>query len=141
MGILSLRDTKGGASPSIVRGKTVPGKITQLVPPSVPKPNVSAASQTPSQAPAPYVPRFGRPKILVPDDFWSNLKQFLTERPIRVRERKGAPFTQTAFGAGFFDNLAESFRSTPGGNRPVNSRLAVSWGANFRGVRAPHYAI
>ena len=113
----------------------MPGKINKLVPPSAPKPSVSATgSQPPSQASqvrAPYVPRFGRPRILVPDDFWSNLKQFLTERPIKVRERKDAPFTQTSFGAGFFGNLAESLRSTPGGNRPVNSRLAVSWGVGF----------
>lgn len=65
------------------------------------------------------------------DDFWSNLKQFLTERPIKIRERKDAPFTQTNFGAGFFGNLAESFRSAPGGNRPVNSRLAVPWGVGY----------
>src|SRR5499427_8295807 len=67
----------------------------------------------------------------MPDDFWSNLKQFLTERPIKIRERKDAPFTQTSFGSGFFGNLAESFRSAPGGNRPVNSRLAVAWGAGY----------
>src|SRR5205807_1802476 len=58
------------------------------------KPRVSA---TGSQAP-PYVPRFGRPPMLVPDDFWSNLKQFLTERPVKVREHKDAPFTRTSFG-------------------------------------------
>src|SRR5437764_10602240 len=114
------------------KGSTVPGKINNLVPPSAMKPKVSpAGAQSSSQAKAPYVPRFGRPAILVPDDFWSNLKQFLTERPIKVRERKDAPFTQTSFGAGFFGNLAESLRSTPGGNRPVNSRLAVSWGVGF----------
>ena len=79
------------------------------------------------------MPRFGRPKILVPDDFWSNLKQFLTERPIKVRERKDAPFTQTSFGTGFFGNLAEYLRPRPGGNRPINSRLTVAWGANFGG--------
>lgn len=82
---------------------------------------------------SPYVPRFGRPAILVPDDFWSNLKQFLTERPIKVRERKDAPFTRTSFGSGFFGNLAEYFRSHPAANRPVNSRLTVAWGANFGG--------
>src|SRR5439155_25412924 len=63
-----------------------------------------------------------------PDDFWSNLKQFLTERPIKVRERKDAPFTQTSFGTGFFGNLAEYLRPRPGGNRPINSRLTVAWG-------------
>ncbi len=69
--------------------------------------------------------------MLVPDDFWSNLKQFLTERPIKVRERKDAPFTRTTFGTGLLGNLAEFFRPDPLKNRRVNSRLAVSWGAGF----------
>ncbi len=90
-------------------------------------------SQPSSRVPPPYVPRFGRPAILVPDDFWSNLKQFLTERPIKVRERKDAPFTQTSFGTGFFGNLAEYLRPHPVAKRPVNSRLAVAWGTNFGG--------
>src|SRR6266705_4641294 len=111
---------------------TVPGKITRVVPPSAAKPNVSAANpQPPAQARAPYVPRFGRPAILVPDDFWSNLKQFLTERPVKVRERKDAPFTRTSFGTGFFGNLVEYLRPSPVWKRPVNSRLAVAWGTNF----------
>ncbi|PYT59582.1 MAG: energy transducer TonB [Acidobacteria bacterium] len=93
---------------------------------------MSATGSQPSVR-APYVPRFGRPPILVPDNFWSNLKQFLTERPIKVRERKDAPFTQTSFGTGFAANLSEFFRSSPAANRPVNSRLAVAWGANFGG--------
>src|SRR5205807_5928554 len=130
--ILSLGHIQSGASASIVGGQTVPGNYNKLVPPPPPRPKVSQTASQPSPSTRPsYVPRFGRPRILVPDDFWSNLKQFLTERPIKVRERKDAPFTQTSFGAGFFGNLAESLRSTPGGNRPVNSRLAVSWGVGF----------
>src|SRR2546429_4099520 len=57
--------------------------------------------------------------------------QFLTERPVKVRERKDAPFIRTSFGAGLFGNLAEYFRPDPLKNRPVNSRLAVSWGGSF----------
>ena len=96
------------------------------------KPKVSPAGSQPSaQATPAYVPKFGRPKILMPDDFWSNLKQFLTERPVKVRERKDAPFTQTTFGSGLAGNLAEFLRSGPSAKRPVNSRLAVSWGAGF----------
>ena len=71
--------------------------------------------------------------MLVPDDFWSNLKQFLFERPINVRERKDAPFTRTSFGDGLASNLSEFFSSNPAAKRPVNSRLAVSWGSNFGG--------
>src|SRR5215831_11260823 len=92
------------------------------------RPNASA-----SQTPPPYVPRFGRPKILVPDDFWSNLRQFLLERPVKVRERKDAPFTQTSFGSGLLGNLGEFLKPGPSSRRQVNSRLAVAWGANFGG--------
>src|SRR5215467_14409272 len=97
------------------------------------RPQAPAAQTSAPQTPPAYVPRFGRPKILVPDDFWSNLRQFLLERPIKVRERKDAPFTQTSFGSGLAGNLGEFFKPGPSGKRPVNSKLAVAWGANFGG--------
>jgi len=31
-------------------------------------------------------PKFGRPAMLMPDNFWSNLRQFLFERPVKIRE-------------------------------------------------------
>src|SRR5258707_14466664 len=112
----------------------VPGKFISLLPPEITKPRVSAGRPKPAVA-VPYsaVPKFAKPDILIPDNFWSNLKQFLTERPVKVRERKDAPFTQTSFGTGLSDNLAEFFRSSPASKRPVNSRLAVAWGSNFGG--------
>src|SRR5207248_11639280 len=95
--ILSLRDTKGGASSVYTERYTVPGKINKFVPPPPQRPNVSgAAPQPPAPARSSYVPRFGRPAILMPDDFWSNLRQFLTERSEepscreRVETKKGA---------------------------------------------------
>ncbi len=112
----------------------MPGKIDRLVPPAVTKPKVSATGSQPAvQVPSRYVPKFGRPAILVPDDFWSNLKQFLTERPVKVRERKDAPFTQTSFGSGLAGNLAEFLKPGPARRGAVNSRLTVAWGANFGG--------
>src|SRR5437870_2526953 len=112
----------------------VPGKFINLLPPQITKPKVSAVGRAPAvPAPSSAVPKFTKPDLLIPDNFWSNLKQFLTERPIKVRERKDAPFTQTSFGTGFAANLSEFFRSSPAANRPVNSRLAVAWGANFGG--------
>jgi periplasmic protein TonB len=112
----------------------VPGSFIHLLPPEIKKAKVSAAGSPPAiPVPARAVPKFGRPHILIPDNFWSNLKQFMTERPVKVRERKDAPFTQTAFGAGLAGNLSEFFRSSPAANRPVNSKLAVAWGANFGG--------
>lgn len=112
----------------------MPGKFIDLLPSQKMRPKVSAKGSEPS-VPVPYsaVPKFARPEILIPDNFWSNLKQFLTERPVKVRERRDAPFTQTSFGAGLGSNLSDFFSSGPVPKGPVNSRLAVSWGSNFGG--------
>lgn len=83
--------------------------------------------------PASVVPKFGAPAHLVTDNFWSNLKQFLTERPVKIIERADAPFTRNSFGAGLGDNLREFLSSRPVPKGPLNSRLAVNWGANFGG--------
>lgn len=112
----------------------MPGTFINLLPPEIRKGNVSAKGSEPAvPVPAAAVPKFGRPDILIPDRFWSNLVQFLTERPVKVRERKDAPFTRTTFGAGLGDNLKDFFSSGPAPKGPVNSRLAVSWGSNFGG--------
>jgi periplasmic protein TonB len=112
----------------------VPGTFINLLPPEITKVRVSAKGPEPAvPVPASAVPKFGRPDILIPDRFWSNLVQFLTERPVKVRERKDAPFTHTTFGAGLGDNLKDFFSSGPAPKGPVNSRLAVSWGSNFGG--------
>jgi protein TonB len=111
----------------------VPDKIINLLPPELAKARVSATPETPVPVPYTAVPKFAKPQILIPDNFWSNLKQFLTERPINVRERADAPFTKTSFGAGMGDNLKDFFSSKPVPKGPVNSKLAVAWGANFGG--------
>src|SRR5438445_4173780 len=110
----------------------VPHKFINLLPPEITRPRVSGslpAIPVPSSA----VPKFVNPDILIPDNFWSNLKQFFIERPIKVRERADAPFTKTSFGAGVGDNLKDFFSSGPVPKGPVNSRLAVAWGSNFGG--------
>jgi periplasmic protein TonB len=111
----------------------VPGLIVNLVPEELKKPAVSASNQPAVPVPSTAVPKFGAPKILIPDNFWSNLKQFLTERPVKVANRPGAPFVKAAFGGGVFSNLSDFFSSRPAPKGPVNSRLAVSWGSNFGG--------
>jgi protein TonB len=117
-----------------LKRETVPGKFINLLPPEITKRRVSAAGREPAvPVPASAVPKFEAPDILIPDNFWSNLKQFFTERPIKVREHKGAPFTQTSFGTGVGDNLKEFFSSRPAPKGPVNSKLAVAWGSNFGG--------
>jgi protein TonB len=112
----------------------VPGNFINLLPPERKKAKVSGAGPEPVvSVPASAVPKFVKPAILIPDNFWSNLKQFFVERPIKVRERSDAPFTKTSFGMGIGDNLKDFFSSGPVPKGPVNSRLAVAWGSNFGG--------
>src|SRR5213592_3554381 len=102
--------------------KTVPDNFISLLPRSVKRPKLPTAGAAPRiPVPARAVPRFGRPDILIADNFWSNLKQFLTERPVNVRERKDAPFTQTSFGSGIGGNLWEFLRLRPASRGRVNS--------------------
>ena len=112
----------------------MPDKFINLLPPEITKAKVSGAGSQPAvPVPSSAVPKFVKPEILIPDNFWSNLKQFFIERPIKVRERADAPFTKTSFGAGVSDNLKDFFSSGPAPKGPVNSRLAVAWGSNFGG--------
>ena len=112
----------------------MPGNFINLLPPELTKPKVSGPGAEPVvSVPAKSVPKFTNPEILIPDNFWSNFKQFLFERPIKVRERADAPFTKTSFGTGIGENLKDFFSSAPATRGPVNSKLAVSWGANFGG--------
>ena len=112
----------------------MPGNFINLLPPEFTKARVSRTGPEPAvSVPSSAVPKFVKPDILIPDNFWSNLRQFLVERPIKVRERADAPFTKTSFGMGLGDNLKDFFSSGPVSKGPVNSKLAVAWGSNFGG--------
>ena len=114
--------------------ETVPGTFIDLLPTELRKPNVSAAKSQPNvPVPSSAVPKFGPPDHLMPDRFWSNLVQFLTERPIKISRNFRSPLMPASYGGGFFENLSEFFSSRPVPRGPVNSRLAVSWGTNFGG--------
>src|SRR5271163_1570078 len=63
--------------------------------------------------------------------FFSNLKEFLTERPVKVTANKSDVFKQPAFGESLNDNLKEFFKPAPRG--PVNSDLLVNWNAGLGG--------
>src|ERR1700674_2616591 len=55
--------------------------------------------------------------------FVSNLKDFLTERPVKLpKNDKGVVFTSPGFGDGLTENLREWFKPTP---KAVASRMAV----------------
>jgi TonB family protein len=63
--------------------------------------------------------------------FISNLKEFLTERPVKVKSGKSDVFQQPGFGESLNDNLKEFFR--PEARGPVNSDLLVNWDGGFGG--------
>ena len=54
----------------------------------------------------------------------SNLKDFLTERPIKVKSGEAAAFRMPSFGEGMGENVRELFRPAP---KRVNSDLLVDW--------------
>src|ERR1700679_46861 len=55
----------------------------------------------------------------------SNLKDFLTERPVKVRGGRSPVFAMTGFGSSLTDNFKEFFQPSPRG--AVNSALLVNW--------------
>jgi protein TonB len=110
----------------------VPAPIISLLPPDSTRP--SASGSTPNVVvPASALPDFGTPKRVVSDGFISNLKQFFTERPVKLSGEVNSTLMPTKYGGGFAENLKEFFNSRPVPKGPVNSRLAVSWGTNFGG--------
>lgn len=73
----------------------------------------------------------------MPDRFWSNLRDFLLERPVKLGPaRAGTPFRPPTFQSGILDNLKEFLQSRPvPAGRTGTSRLEVNWGGNFGGFR------
>jgi len=106
--------------------------LTNLLPDEISKPKRKGPEEI-VPVPKEALPNFGTPDILIPDNFWSNLKQFLFERPVKVIERADVPFTKNSFGSGLAENL-KFFLSSPNAPKHVtNKRLEVDWGGNFGG--------
>ncbi len=92
------------------------------------------------------LPRLATDRNAGPKQFFSNLGEFLFERPVKLRNpnARGA-FTDAGFGAGMMENLKEWMRRTPRSARgPVNSEMLVAWqpwhkrfGNNLRDLIAP----
>lgn len=126
-------DTLVRVAASKVEGHYVAGTFIDLLPPELKRAPGGGTVSLPAEGPVKAVPRFGRPAMLMPDNFWSNLKQFLFEKPVKVRGDYHSPLMPSEYGGGLLDNLKEYFSSKPAPKGPVNSRLTVSWGANFGG--------
>jgi periplasmic protein TonB len=67
--------------------------------------------------------------------FRSNLRDFLTERPVKIRRgSEPSPFESAGFGSSLSENLKEFWRPLPRSARQANSELLVaskSWIATF----------
>jgi periplasmic protein TonB len=81
--------------------------------------------------PSAAVPEFVTPQHLIPDNFWSNLKQFLFERPLNIAERSDVPFAKKSFGSGIRENLNFFLYAPKVSNAPINKKLEVDWGGSF----------
>lgn len=116
--------------------------IVNLLPPDIAKSKVSSSFSTQANANSPAtrpasVPKFEPPAHLIPDRFWSNLRDFLLERPVKLGPASpGTPFRPTSFGGGLLDNLKEFLQSRPvPARRAGTSGLEVNWGGSFGGFR------
>src|ERR1700682_3007792 len=87
----------------------------------------------PSGAPRRPVPQFGTPGRFVTDGFWGNLKQFLTERPVKLSGDVHSPLLPENYGDGFKENLNTVFKGVQVPKGASNSRLEVAWRAVFGG--------
>lgn len=75
-------------------------------------------------------PRLGGAQKPLSRGFISNLKDFLTERPIKVdKNAKGVVFTPPQYGGGVAENFKEWFKPTP---KAVSSRMTVDWQPSYK---------
>jgi TonB family protein len=102
----------------------------KLLPDEVSRPKRTAPEEV-IAVPRSAVPEFETPAHLMPDNFWSNLKQFLFERPVKITERKDVPFTRNTFGTGMRENIRYYFSAPKVSNRAIDKRYEVDWGGSF----------
>ena len=79
-------------------------------------------------------PRLGGYQRPLSPGFLSNLKEFLTERPVKVIGNGRGAFTQEVYGGGFVENLKEMFRAAPRVAGPDPTGLSVNWESNRSSV-------
>ena len=71
--------------------------------------------------------------MLMPDNFWSNLKQFLFERPVKIRGDVKSSLMPPDYGGGFWGNVSEFFSGRKAPKGDFNSRLSTGWVEGFGG--------
>jgi len=71
------------------------------------------------------VPNFYVDKKPLSRGFFSNLRDFLVEKPVKVNPNAKGAFTDPGFGAGFMENLREMWKPSP--KVHTRSRMTVEW--------------
>lgn len=79
------------------------------------------------------VPTFSTEKGAISQGFFSNLKQFFFEKPVKLsRNAPRGAFEEPNYGAGFWENLKELFQPVPLAARRARSRMTVEWEPWYR---------
>ena len=111
----------------------MPGPIN-LLPDELSRPKRTGPEEV-VPVPREALPDFDSPAQMMPNDFWSNLKQFLVERPVKITERSDVPFTKSSFGSGLKENLKFFLSAPPASKAPIDKGLEVDWGGSFGSFR------
>jgi periplasmic protein TonB len=99
-----------------------------------PKSDPNAPKSAPVNLPAgEFTPGLQWKQHAMQQSFWGNLKDFFTERPVKVgKGSKDDAFAPVEFENGFADNLKEWFRSGP---KAAGGAMASLRGANAPGIK------
>ena len=72
-------------------------------------------------------------KTVLSQGFVSNVKDFLTERPVKLPpSARKTSLGEEHFGGGFLENLKEWFRPLPASAKNVHSRMEIEWKPWYR---------
>ena len=93
-----------------------------------------ASEEQRARSAAAQVPRLTIEQRPWSQGFFSNLRGFLTERPVKMpRSKKPSAFREDEFGGSFFENLKEWLRPLPASlRRGTHSRMEVEWKPWYR---------
>ncbi|MGO9643027.1 MAG: energy transducer TonB [Candidatus Acidiferrales bacterium] len=95
-----------------------------------PEPGKADVSSLPGSG---SVPHFGTKERALSDGFVSNVKEFLTERPVKAPRNIRGAFKEDTFGAGLLDNLKEYFQARPKGlSGEVAKGMTIDWQPWYR---------
>ena len=104
------------------------------------KPGVSASSpQVP--VPASAVPNFHTPERVVTDGFWSNLKQFLTEKPIKISGERSFSVDAGRVRRADSATISKTFSSPARSEGPAEQPPGGQLGREFWRLRLSHQGI